>query len=195
VKAASEGLAPFFGVQVGDYFVATTGYTGETGFEIALPAADAAALWDKLAAAGVAPCGLGARDTLRLEAGMNLYGNDMDETVSPLDAGLAWTVDLKSERDFVGKAALVANGQKAQFLGLVLQDKGVLRGHQKVFTAQGEGEITSGTFSPTLQQSIALARLPMGVAIGDIVKVEIRDKRLKAKVVKPVFARNGKAVV
>jgi aminomethyltransferase len=126
---------------------------------------------------------------------MNLYGNDMDETVSPLDAGLAWTVDLKSERDFVGKAALVANGQKAQFLGLVLQDKGVLRGHQKVITAQGDGEITSGTFSPTLQQSIALARLPLGVAIGDIVEVEIRDKRLKAKVVKPVFARNGKAVI
>ena len=125
---------------------------------------------------------------------MNLYGNDMDETVSPLDAGLAWTVDLKSERDFVGKAALLANGQKAQFLGLVLQDKGVLRAHQKVHTAQGEGEITSGTFSPTLQQSIALARLPMGVAINDTVEVEIRDKRLKAKVVKPVFARNGKAV-
>ncbi|MBI2309203.1 MAG: glycine cleavage system aminomethyltransferase GcvT [Rhodocyclales bacterium] len=195
VKVATEGLAPFFGVQVGDYFVATTGYTGEEGFEIALPAAQAAGLWDALAAAGVAPCGLGARDTLRLEAGMNLYGNDMDETVSPLDAGLAWTVDLKSERDFVGKAALLANGQKAQFLGLVLQDKGVLRGHQKVITAHGDGEITSGTFSPTLQQSIALARLPLGVAIGDIVDVEIRDKRLKAKVVKPVFARNGKALV
>lgn len=198
VKAATEGLGPFFGVQVGDYFVATTGYTGEEGFEIALPAADAAALWDKLAAAGVAPCGLGARDTLRLEAGMNLYGNDMDETISPLDAGLAWTVDLKSERDFVGKPALIANGQKAQFLGLILLDKGVLRGHQKVFAevngTTGEGEITSGTFSPTLQQSIALARLPIGVAIGDIVEVEIRDKRLKAKVVKPVFARNGKAV-
>jgi len=194
VKAATEGLGPFFGVQVGDYFVATTGYTGEEGFEIALPAAQAADLWRKLHAAGVAQCGLGARDTLRLEAGMNLYGNDMDETVSPLDAGLAWTVDLKSERDFVGKAALLANGQKAQFLGLVLLDKGVLRGHQKVIAAQGEGEITSGTFSPTLQQSIALARLPMGVAVGDIVDVEIRDKRLKAKVVKPVFARNGKAV-
>lgn len=194
VKAASEGLGPFFGVQVGDYFVATTGYTGEEGFEIALPATQAADLWRKLHAAGVAQCGLGARDTLRLEAGMNLYGNDMDETVSPLDAGLAWTVDLKSDREFVGKAALIANGQKAQFLGLVLLDKGVLRGHQKVFSAQGEGEITSGTFSPTLQQSIALARLPLGVAIGDTVEVEIRDKRLKAKVVKPVFARNGKAV-
>jgi aminomethyltransferase len=193
-KAATEGLGPFFGVQVGDHFVATTGYTGEEGFEIALPAVQAADLWRKLHAAGVAQCGLGARDTLRLEAGMNLYGNDMDETVSPLDAGLAWTVDLKSERDFVGKAALLANGQKALFLGLVLQDKGVLRGHQKVVTAQGDGEITSGTFSPTLQQSIALARLPMGVSIGDTVEVEIRDKRLKAKVVKPVFARNGNAV-
>lgn len=195
VRPATEGLAPFFGVQIGEYFVATTGYTGEEGFEIALPAAKAAGLWRKLHAAGVAQCGLGARDTLRLEAGMNLYGNDMDETVSPLDAGLAWTVDLKSGRDFVGKAALLANGQKAQFLGLVLQDKGVLRSHQKVITAQGEGEITSGTFSPTLQQSIALARLPMGVSIGDTVEVEIRDRRLKAKVVKPVFVRNGKALV
>ena len=194
VKAATENLGPFFGVQVGDCFVATTGYTGEEGFEIALPAAQAADLWRKLHAAGVAQCGLGARDTLRLEAGMNLYGNDMDETVSPLDAGLAWTVDLKSERDFVGKAALLANGQKAQFLGLLLLDKGVLRGHQKVVTTHGDGEITSGTFSPTLQQSIALARLPLGVAIGDTVEVEIRDKRLKAKVVKPPFARNGKAV-
>lgn len=194
-KAATENLGPFFGVQIDDYFVATTGYTGEEGFEIALPADETEKLWHALAAAGVAPCGLGARDTLRLEAGMNLYGNDMDETVSPLDAGLAWTVDLKSERDFVGKAALLANGQKSQFLGLVLQDKGVLRGHQKVVTTQGDGEITSGTFSPTLQQSIALARLPLGVAIGDTVEVEIRDKRLKAKVVKPTFARNGKALL
>lgn len=182
-------------MQIGDYFIATTGYTGEEGFEIALPAAETEKLWHALLAAGVTPCGLGARDTLRLEAGMNLYGNDMDETVSPLDAGLAWTVDLKTEREFVGKAALLANGQKSQFLGLVLQDKGVLRGHQKVITAQGDGEITSGTFSPTLQQSIALARLPLGVAIGDQVEVEIRDKRLKAKVVKPTFARNGKALV
>ncbi|MCP5269004.1 MAG: glycine cleavage system aminomethyltransferase GcvT [Zoogloeaceae bacterium] len=194
-RATTENLPPFFGVQIGDYFIATTGYTGEEGFEIALPAAETEKLWHALLAAGVTPCGLGARDTLRLEAGMNLYGNDMDETVSPLDAGLAWTVDLKTEREFVGKAALLANGQKSQFLGLVLQDKGVLRGHQKVITAQGDGEITSGTFSPTLQQSIALARLPLGVAIGDQVEVEIRDKRLKAKVVKPTFARNGKALV
>ncbi|AEV27082.1 glycine cleavage system aminomethyltransferase GcvT [Azospira sp. APE16] len=194
VKAATKNLAPFFGTQIGQFFIATTGYTGEDGFEIALPAAKAEDFWNALIAAGVRPCGLGARDTLRLEAGMNLYGQDMDETVSPLDAGLAWTVDLKSERDFVGKSALLANGQKAQFLGLKLLDKGVLRAHQKVVTSQGEGEITSGTFSPTLEQSIALARLPLGVAIGDTVQVDIRGKLLNAQVVKPVFARHGKAV-
>jgi len=194
-KAATEGLKAFFAAEVDQYFIASTGYTGEDGFEIMLPAAEAEAMWNKLNAAGVAPCGLGARDTLRLEAGMNLYGQDMDETVSPLDAGLAWTVATKDERDFVGKAALLANGQKKQFLGLILLDKGVLRGHQQVITKQGNGEITSGSFSPTLQQSIALARLPLGVAIGDEVEVDIRGKLLKAKVVKPVFARNGKSVI
>ena len=194
-KAATEGLKAFFAAEVDQYFIASTGYTGEDGYEIMLPAAEAEAMWNKLNAAGVAPCGLGARDTLRLEAGMNLYGQDMDETVSPLDAGLAWTVSLNTERDFVGKSALTANGQQKQFLGLILLDKGVLRGHQKVMTAQGDGEITSGSFSPTLQQSIALARLPLGVQIGDEVEVDIRGKALKAKVTKPVFARNGKAVI
>ncbi len=194
-QAASEGLKPFFAAEVGDYFIARTGYTGEDGFEIMLPANEAATVWNALAAAGVAPCGLGARDTLRLEAGMNLYGQDMDEETSPLDAGLAWTVALDGERDFVGKAALTINGSRAQFLGLVLLDKGVLRGHQKVFTDYGVGEITSGSFSPTLQQSIALARLPLGVPVGATVEVEIRDKRLKAKVVKPPFARNGQALI
>jgi len=194
-KVATEGLKAFFAAEVDQYFIASTGYTGEDGYEIMLPAGEAEALWNKLNAAGVAPCGLGARDTLRLEAGMNLYGQDMDETVSPLDAGLAWTVSLNTERDFVGKAALVKNGQQKQFLGLLLLDKGVLRGHQKVITVQGEGEITSGSFSPTLQQSIALARLPLGVQVGDDVEVDIRGKLLKAKVVKPVFARNGKAVI
>ncbi len=195
VKAASEALKPFFAAEAAQYFVARTGYTGEDGFEIMLPAAEAEVLWNALQAAGVAPCGLGARDTLRLEAGMNLYGQDMDETVSPLDAGLAWTVSLNTGRDFVGRTALTANGQQKQFLGLVLLDKGVLRGHQKVFTKQGDGEITSGSFSPTLQQSIALARLPLGVAIGDEVEVDIRGKRLKARVSKPVFARNGQALI
>jgi len=194
-KAATEGLKAFFAAEVDQYFIASTGYTGEDGYEIMMPAAEAEALWNALNKAGVAPCGLGARDTLRLEAGMNLYGQDMDETVSPLDAGLAWTVSLNTERDFVGKAALVANGQQKQFLGLILLDKGVLRGHQKVMTQQGDGEITSGSFSPTLQQSIALARLPLGVQIGDEVDVDIRGKALKAKVTKPVFARNGKAVI
>ncbi len=194
-RSATEPLKPFYSAIVGEYFIATTGYTGETGFEITLPASKTEEFWMKLLEAGVKPIGLGARDTLRLEAGMNLYGQDMDETVSPLDAGLAWTIDLVSPRDFVGKAALLAHPQQKQFLGLLLLDKGVLRAHQKVITSHGDGEITSGTFSPTLQQSIALARLPMAVAIGDQVKVEIRDKLLTAKVVKPCFARNGKALV
>ncbi|PKO48350.1 MAG: glycine cleavage system protein T [Betaproteobacteria bacterium HGW-Betaproteobacteria-4] len=194
-KVATEGLKAFFAAEVDQYFIASTGYTGEDGYEIMLPAGEAEALWNKLNAVGVAPCGLGARDTLRLEAGMNLYGQDMDETVSPLDAGLAWTVSLNTDRDFVGKPALLANGQQKQFLGLILLDKGVLRGHQKVMTPHGDGEITSGSFSPTLQQSIALARLPLGVQIGDEVEVDIRGKALKAKVTKPVFARNGKAVI
>jgi aminomethyltransferase len=194
-KTATEGLKAFFAAEVDQYFIASTGYTGEDGYEIMLPAEQAEALWTALNQAGVAPCGLGARDTLRLEAGMNLYGQDMDESVSPLDAGLAWTVAMKDERDFVGKSALTATGQQKQFLGLILLDKGVLRGHQQVITKQGNGEITSGSFSPTLQQSIALARLPLGVQIGDEVDVDIRGKHLKAKVVKPVFARNGKAVI
>jgi aminomethyltransferase len=127
---------------------------------------------------------------------MALYGNDMDESVSPLDAGLAWTVDFKDEsRDFIGKAALIAQGTRQQTLGLVLEDKGVLRSHQKVFTAQGEGETSSGTFSPTLEKSIALARLPLGVVPGDAVEVDIRGKRLKARVVKAPFVRKGQALI
>ena len=194
-KAAIADLKPFFAAEVGRYFIASTGYTGEDGYEIMLPLEEAETLWNKLKDAGVAPCGLGARDTLRLEAGMNLYGQDMDETVSPLDAGLAWTVAMKDEREFVGKSALTATGQQKAFLGLILLDKGVLRGHQQVITKHGTGEITSGSFSPTLQQSIALARLPLGVQVGDEVEVDIRGKLLKARVTKPVFARNGKAVI
>ncbi len=199
-ESSSAGLAPFFGVDaktaLGDVFIARTGYTGEDGFEIMVPAARAAAVWAALAAAGVAPCGLGARDTLRLEAGMNLYGQDMDESVSPLAAGLAWTVDLASPRDFVGKAALVANPSPRRQYGLLLQDAGgILRAHQKVSTPHGEGEITSGTFSPTLGKSIALARLPVAVAVGDIVTVAVRVKQLAARVVKPPFVRNGKVLV
>lgn len=195
-EAASSALKPFQAAAFGELFIARTGYTGEDGFELTLPASQAAATWDALAAAGVKPCGLGARDTLRLEAGMALYGNDMDETVSPLNAGLAWTIDFKdADRNFIGKAALQANPASKQVLGLVLEDKGVLRAHQTVFTAQGEGETTSGTFSPTLEKAIAMARLPLGVAIGDTVEVDIRGKRLKARVVKASFVRNGKPLI
>jgi aminomethyltransferase len=172
--------------------IARTGYTGEDGFEIVVPAKRVVEVWSALVAAGVRPCGLGARDTLRLEAGMNLYGQDMDERTSPLDAGLAWTVDLASPRDFVGKAALLAAPPTRQLAGLVLLDGGgVLRAHQKVHTAHGAGEVTSGTFGPSIARSIALARLPAAVAVGDDVEVEVRDKRLRARVVKPPFVRNG----
>jgi aminomethyltransferase len=194
-KELSENLIPFSAVEMGAMFIARTGYTGEDGFEIMIPAKAAPMFWATLAEKGVKPIGLGARDTLRLEAGMNLYGQDMDETINPLEAGLAWTVDLKSERDFIGKAELMANPPKRKLVGLVLQDRGVLRGHQVVKTSQGEGEITSGSFSPTLEKSIALARVPKEVQVGDSVQVEIRDKLLNAKVVKYPFARNGKSLI
>ncbi len=198
-RAATEPLGVFQAAEVRDWLVARTGYTGEDGFEITVPADAAAQVWQKLLDAGVKPCGLGARDTLRLEAGMNLYGQDMDGDISPYEAGLKWTVDLKdAARDFVGKSALEGKNARPvrnQFAGLLLLDRGVLRAHQKVITPQGIGEITSGTFSPTLSQSIALARLPAAVAIGSEVEVEIRDKRLKARVVKPVFVRNGRNLV
>jgi aminomethyltransferase len=195
-KAATETLKPFMAAEIGEYFVARTGYTGEDGFEVILPSTRAVEFWHALAAMGVKPCGLGARDTLRLEAGMNLYGQDMDETVNPLESGLAWTVDLASARDFVGKAALLARTPTRQLTGLLLEDKGgVLRAHQKVMTRAGEGEITSGTFSPTLGASIALARLPAGVVAGERAQVEVRSKALAARVVKPPFVRHGKSLL
>jgi aminomethyltransferase len=204
-REATELLKPFNAARVdvapyGELTIARTGYTGEDGFEIIVPAAHVVAFWQALRAAGVRPCGLGARDTLRLEAGMNLYGQDMDETVSPLDAGLAWTVDLTAGRDFVGRAALERDGSRQAFVGLILQKEngkagGVLRAHQKVVTPLGDGEITSGTFSPTMQESIAFARVPQGVRPGDLVQVQIRDKALPASVVKLPFVRGGKVLV
>jgi glycine cleavage system T protein (aminomethyltransferase) len=194
-RGATAELKPFQAAISGDFMVARTGYTGEEGFEVILPATRAADTWTRLVHHGVRPAGLGARDTLRLEAGMNLYGQDMGEDVSPLDAGLAWTVDLKDPRDFVGRAALERDGQKHQFLGLVLTGAGgVLRAHQEVRTATGAGETTSGTFSPTLGKSIALARLPLEARPGDVVHVMVRDKPLEARVVKPPFVRNGKTL-
>jgi len=196
LRSATEPLAPFTAALVGDSMVARTGYTGEDGFEMMLPAGRAVSAWNALVAAGARPCGLGARDTLRLEAGMNLYGQDMDERVSPLDAGLAWTVDLAGERDFVGRRSLLERGQRSEFLGLVLLEPGgVLRSHQKVAADGASGEVTSGTFSPTLARSIALARLPRGTAPGATVHVQVRDKSLAARVVKPAFVRHGKPLI
>ncbi len=196
--AAALELKHFFGRELGPYFVARTGYTGEDGWEIMLPVTDVPTFWSDLKAAGVAQCGLGARDTLRLEAGMNLYGNDMDENVSPLESGLTWTVAFDPpERDFVGRTALDAarrNGVPRKLVGLILEERGVLRSHQKVVvTGIGEGELTSGTFSPTLERSIGFARVP--AATGEQVQVDIRGKLLPARVVKFPFVRNGKALV
>jgi aminomethyltransferase len=197
---ATAEQKPFNGITVPtrrcELFVARTGYTGEDGFEVMLPAPCAAEVWQALVAAGVRPCGLGARDTLRLEAGMNLYGQDMDETVTPLESGLAWTVDLSGERDFVGREALLAQPRTRDLVGLVLLDAGgVLRAHQRVTCGHAHGEVTSGTFSPTLSRSIALARVPATVRPGDAVQVAVRDRSLAARVVKPPFVRNGKILV
>ena len=179
----------------GEIMIARTGYTGEDGAELLVPIDQTANIWNKLVEAGAKPAGLGARDTLRLEAGMNLYGQDMNDKTNPLDAGLGWTIDRSSDRAFNGRLALDKKGQQFVFLGLILNDKGVLRAHQIVKAADGEGEITSGTFSPSLQKSIALAKLPINTKIGDLVKVVIRDKELNAVVVKPPFVRHGKALV
>lgn len=191
-----EALRPFTGVELTRMFVARTGYTGEDGFEIMLPNENAAGFWNTLKEVGVQPAGLGARDTLRLEAGMNLYGTDMDEEITPLECGLSWTVAWKPpQREFIGRKVLEdqrAQGPKRKLVGLVLEGKGVLRGHQKVIVDKSnEGEVTSGTFSPTLAVGIGMARVP--ASIGDRCEVEIRGKRVPAKVVKPPFVRNGKS--
>ena len=193
-RDAALALKPFYGLQAGNAFVARTGYTGEDGWEILMPAADAGTAWDRLVAAGVVPCGLGARDTLRLEAAMNLYGSDMDESVSPLEAGLGWTIAWEpADREFIGRAPLEAMREKSdrkRFVGLLLEDKGVLRNHQKVVVdGVGEGEITSGGFSPTIGRSIALARVPAGDY--DRALVEVRGKLLNVRIVKTPFVRNG----
>ncbi|MCP4491790.1 MAG: glycine cleavage system aminomethyltransferase GcvT [Gammaproteobacteria bacterium] len=191
-----KALARFAAVTVGDYFVARTGYTGEDGFELLMPGNMVAQCWQTLLDAGVKPCGLGARDTLRLEAGMSLYGTDIDETTSPLVSGLKWTLAMQDDREFIGRQALadeLSSGVKQQLVGLLLIDKGVLRNHLRVITEQGDGEITSGSYSPTLSRSIALARIPAGVS-GEV-EVEVRNKFLKAEIVKIPFVRQGKSCV
>ncbi len=187
-------LGRFEAAETGDFFVGRTGYTGEDGFEIMMPADQATRCWQRLVESGVKPCGLGARDTLRLEAGMSLYGTDMDATTSPLISGLGWTLAISDDREFIGKQALLEEkrqGVQQQMVGLVLKDKGVLRNHLKVITSAGEGEITSGSYSPTLGQSIAMARIPADV-VGEV-EVEIRNKLLKAEIVKLPFVRQGKS--
>ncbi|ROR34645.1 glycine cleavage system aminomethyltransferase GcvT [Inmirania thermothiophila] len=195
---AAARLAPFHGAEIGGLFVARTGYTGEDGYELMIPAAEAGAWWDRLREAGVAPCGLGARDTLRLEAGMCLYGQDMDEEVTPLECGLGWTVAWEpASRAFIGREALEAQraaGVTVRAVGLLLEGRGVLRHGQKVYVpGQGEGVVTSGGFSPTLGRSIGLARVP--VRVGTHCEVEIRGRRERARIVKPPFVRHGRVMV
>ncbi|MGX9720776.1 glycine cleavage system aminomethyltransferase GcvT [Stenotrophomonas acidaminiphila] len=203
-RAALDKLGRFAALDVTSVdgvplFVARTGYTGEDGYEVLLPQTAVVAFWNALLAAGVKPAGLGARDTLRLEAGMNLYGQDMDESVSPYEAALAWTVALDEGRDFIGRGVLEAQkaaGNARQMIGLVMDEKGVLRHGQKVLTANGEGEILSGTFSPTLGKAIAFARVPAGdIPLGAAgnVRVDIRGKEVPVRVVKFPFVRDGQA--
>lgn len=197
VEEICDHLKPFNAASVGNLFIARTGYTGEDGFEIMLPEKSAKFTWKMLLEVGVKPCGLGARDTLRLEAGMSLYGAEMDESVSPLAAALTWTVDLSDKnRQFVGREALEAlkhKGTDKTIVGLVLEGKGVIRNHQQVITDLGEGKVTSGSFSPTMGKAIALASVPKGAQ--GLCEIEMRNKRVSAKIVKPPFVRNGKILV
>ena len=191
-------LKPFEGQPDGDWFIARTGYTGEDGLEIVLPADQAPGFFNDLVGAGISPIGLGARDTLRVEAGMNLYGQDIHQEVSPLASNMAWSIAWEpATRQFIGRTALEAeqaNGVQHKLVGLVLEERGVLRAHQVVRIADvGEGEITSGSFSPTLSKSIALARVPMATA--DRAEVEIRGKWYPVRVVKPTFVRHGKTLI
>ncbi|MEO0345463.1 MAG: glycine cleavage system aminomethyltransferase GcvT [Pseudomonadota bacterium] len=194
LREPAQALKPFHAAEAGDWFVARTGYTGEDGWEIILPEAAVAPTWAAIIEQGIRPCGLGARDTLRLEAGLNLYGSDMDESTPPDTSNLGWTLALGDDRDFVGRAAVEAarsQGIAQQLTGLLLESRGVLRDHQEVVSASGEalGEITSGGYGPTLERSIALARIASDA--GDTVHVKVRNKLLTARVVPPPFVRRG----
>ena len=191
-------LKPFHFLKLRDWLIACMGYTGEEGVEVILPAKEAVRFWQEILAVGVHPCGLGARDTLRLEAGLNLYGQDMDETTTPLESNLAWTVAFEpGDREFIGREALENqkdNGVEQKLVGLVLQERGICRHGQKVIIPNvGEGVITSGTYSPTLERAIGFARVPIATQAQCL--VEIRNKRLAAALVKPPFVRFGKCVV
>ena len=195
LRSAAEALKPFRAASDGDWFVARTGYTGEDGWEIVLPASAAPNTWRAFVDAGIAPAGLGARDTLRLEAGLNLYGSDMNETTTPLESNLAWTVDFESARDFIGESSLRNANTTHQLVGLVVLGRGVVRDHQSVLSPEGDvvGEITSGGYSPTLERSIALARVSVDTPAR--VDVDVRGRRLPAQVIDPPFVRRGKILV
>ena len=205
-----EGLKPFVGadltdIEANDWFVARTGYTGEDGVEVILPGDSAEEFYKLMLEHGIKPAGLGARDTLRMEAGMNLYGHDMDDTISPYECNMGWTLALKDDRDFVGRDALVAkhqqakdNGTAMKQVGLLLETRGVLREGMTVTINQGTdkettGIITSGTFSPSLKQSIAIARIPADITDEDKVQVDLRGKGkfVDVRVLKLPFVRNG----
>jgi aminomethyltransferase len=195
VAAKAMTLKTFYGMHIGNWFISRTGYTGEDGFEIMLPASEAPAFWDKLLAVGIKPCGLGARDTLRLECGLNLYGDDMDDTVTPLESNITWTVAWEpASRDFTGRAVLEkqrVDGVKRLLVGLVLKDRGIPRNHDKVFVDGKEiGVVTSGSFSPTLQKGIAFARVAS--TIGKTCEIECRGKCMSAIVIQLPFIRKGK---
>lgn len=194
--ALLAGLKPFRHGWAGDWFVARTGYTGEKGVELIVSAEDAVGIWKTLASDGVRPVGLGARDTLRLEAGMNLYGSDMDETVTPFESNMDITVVFDNDHEFIGRKALERQlelGVERKLIGLVMKDRGVLRAHYEVFSGDDPvGEITSGAYSPTLSHSIALARV--SASIEGALTVDIRGKRIPVERVNFPFVRNGKQV-
>jgi aminomethyltransferase len=197
LRQAAVDQAPFNSVSDGEWFVARTGYTGEDGWEIILDTDAGCRLWDDALAAGIRPCGLGARDTLRLEAGLALYGQDMDQQVSPLVSALGWTVAWEPvERAFIGRAALEQQreqGPETKLVGLILEDRGIMRHGQRVFAGSGDGMVTSGGFSPTMQRSIALARIPTD-AVGTC-QVQIRKDKRNARIVRPPFVRHGRILV
>ena len=195
--AELAALKPFSAMDESGMLAARTGYTGEDGFEIYLDAATGQAFWQALLKVGVTPCGLGARDTLRLEAGLCLYGQDMDATVTPLHCGLKWTLAMDPpQRDFVGRRALeclVGNADLPVFKGLIMQKRGMLRAGQKVVTPNGPGVVTSGGYSPIMSVSIGLARVPLGPYTE--CEVEIRGAGTPCAVVKPPFVRRGRILV
>ncbi|MFZ0218701.1 MAG: glycine cleavage system aminomethyltransferase GcvT [Candidatus Aquirickettsiella sp.] len=190
-----KDLKPFHCVQEDNWCIARTGYTGEDGLEVILPIQEAENFWQHLIELGSKPCGLGARDTLRLEAGLNLYGSDMNATTTPLESNLAWTIAWDPvDRDFIGRQALIKQQENLsrKLVGLVLEEKGrILRNHQKLITSAGAGEITSGSYSPTLGSSIAFARIPYAHN-EDYCDVIMGSKQYKARIIKAPFIRKGK---